>query len=85
MGRYILIFGGMIGAFALIYYREIVGNMVGEAAWMRKVGGIYNVIIIVALVIFFWCVAELTGTTSVLFAPVKYLLPSFNQPAAPTF
>ena len=85
MGRYILIFGGMIGSFYLAYKREQVGDMIGEADWMRRVGGVYNVVLIVALVIFFWCIAELTGTTSILFAPLKHLIPGFLTPTPETF
>jgi hypothetical protein len=85
MGRYILTIGGMVGSFALIYYREMVGNMIGEAEWMRRIGGVYNVVIIIALVLFFWCLAEITGTTDFLFAPLKYLIPGFVKPAAETF
>ena len=60
-------------------YRERIGDAVGEADWMRKIGGVYAVVMIVALVIFFWSIAELTGTTSVLFAPVRLLFPGFRQ------
>lgn len=85
MGYYLLIATGLIGPFAMIYYREAIGDMIGEADWMRKVGGVYIVVIIVALLIFFWTLAELTGTTSILFAPLRYLSPAFWPTAEPTF
>jgi hypothetical protein len=75
MLRYILIFTGMFGSFFMIYYRQKVGDMFGEADWMRKVGGIYNVIVFIAIFVFFWSIAELTGTTSLLFRPFLMLFP----------
>lgn len=73
--RSILSLIGIFGSFFLIYYREQVGNMLGEAEWMRKVGGVYNVVVIIAIVIFFWGLAEITGTTGVFFKPIIWLLP----------
>ena len=63
MGYYLLIGVGLIGPFFMIKYREMIGDMMGEADWMRKVGGVHYVVVIVALVIFFWTPAEMTGTT----------------------
>jgi len=85
MGYYLMIAIGLIGPFFLIKYRESIGDMVGEAEWMKKIGGVYNVIIIVALIIFFWTIAEMTGTTDVLFSPLRSFFPEFRQEAAPTF
>ena len=70
---------GIIASFFMFKYRERIGDTIGEADWMRKVGGIYGVVMILALVIFFWSVASLTGTTSVLFAPLLLLFPGFRQ------
>ncbi len=81
MGYFILYAIGLIGPFFLIKYREPAGDMIGEANWMRKVGGVYNVIIIIAVIIFFWTIAEMTGTTSTLFAPVKGIFPQFRREA----
>ena len=85
MQRYLLIFTGIVGSFLLVAYRERVADMIGEADWMKKVGGVYNFILIVALLLFFWCLAELTGTTALLFSPIKMLFPNLNQPPPPTF
>ena len=60
-------------------YRERIGDAVGEADWMRKIGGVYAVVMIVALVIFFWSIAELTGTTDILFRPLLYLIPGLPK------
>jgi len=77
--KYILTLAGIFGSFAMMYWREPVGNMLGEADWMRKVGGVYNLIVIIALLIFFWSIAELTGTTDILFRPLLYLIPGLPK------
>lgn len=69
---------GIVVALALLKYREPMGNMIGEAEWMQKVGGVYNVIIIISLLIFFWSLAELTGTTDMFFAPIKWMIPGMQ-------
>ncbi|TSC79127.1 MAG: hypothetical protein G01um101425_764 [Candidatus Peregrinibacteria bacterium Gr01-1014_25] len=73
--RYILSIIGMIGSFYLIKFREPLGDMIGETEVMRKLGGVYTVIVIIACVIFFWSLAELTNTTHLLFAPLRFLFP----------
>ena len=84
--RVILSLIGIVGAFFMIRFRELVGDLLGEAEWMRKVGGVYNVVVIVAVAIFFWCIAELTGTTHILFKPLIYFIPGLNRPElAPDF
>jgi Na+/H+ antiporter NhaC len=70
---------GIIASFFILKYRKDVGDMVGEADWMRKIGGVYNVIIICSIILFFWSLAELTGTTQVLFSPLTRLIPGMNQ------
>ena len=79
MGYWLLIVVGLVGPFFLIKYRESIGDMIGEAEWMKKIGGVYNVILIIAIVIFFWTIAEMTGTTGILFSPLKSLFPGFRQ------
>jgi hypothetical protein len=80
--NYVLSIFGIFASFYMIKYREKVGDMLGEAEWMSKVGGIYTVVIFLATFIFFWSVAELTGTTDYLFAPVLWLFPHTSAPAA---
>jgi Na+/H+ antiporter NhaC len=70
---------GIIASFFILKYRKDVGDMVGEADWMRKIGGVYNVIIICSIILFFWSLAELTGTTQVLFSPLTRLIPGMHQ------
>ena len=59
--------------FVLIKYREPAGDMFGEPAWSQKVGGMYNVMIIAGILLFFWGVATMVGTTDILFAPITGL------------
>ena len=66
---------GIISSLAMLKYREQLGNFMGEADWMRYVGGVYNFVIVLAIFVFFWSIASLTGTTEYLFKPFLYLLP----------
>lgn len=70
---------GIVASFFMFKYRERIGDAIGEADWMRKIGGVYAVVMIFALIIFFWSVASLTGTTDILFAPLLLLFPGFRQ------
>ena len=63
---------GMIVAILMIKYREKIGDAIGDAEWMRYVGGVYNCIIIFAVFLFFWSIAALTGTQHILFAPLTW-------------
>lgn len=85
MGYYLLIAVGLVGPFFMVKYRESIGDTIGEADWMKKVGGVYNLIIIVAALLFFWTIAEMTGTTGVLFGPLKSMFPALRQEAPPAF
>lgn len=69
---------GIVGSVLMLKYREYIGNLMGEAEWMMKVGGVYNVVIIAAIFIFFWSLATLTGTTDILFRPLLWLIPGVN-------
>lgn len=72
------IFFGLIGilfGYAIIRYREQIGNALGDPEWAGRVGGIYNVLIIVGIFIFFWSLAVLTNTTDILFLPIVSLFP----------
>lgn len=70
---------GVVGAFFLIKYRERIGDMTGDPEWARKVGGIYNVLIIVGVLIFFWGVATMTGTSDVFFRPLLMFIPGYRS------
>ena len=81
-----IIFGiiGIIGSFFLIKYREYIGDTMGEGEWMNYVGGVYNLVIIVAVFIFFWSIAAITGTQGILLKPILSLLPGLHQTAPAT-
>ena len=66
---------GIAGSIALIVYRERVGEMLGAADWMDYVGGVYNLVILTAVFIFFFSVATLTGTLDFFLTPIRMLLP----------
>ena len=74
--------GILVSAF-MLKYRERVGDFVGEADWMNKLGGVYNVIIIFSIFLFLWSVATLTDTTQFLFAPLRWLIPGLAPPPPP--
>ncbi|TSC57774.1 MAG: hypothetical protein Greene041619_939 [Candidatus Peregrinibacteria bacterium Greene0416_19] len=74
----------IVGSFFLIKYREQAGDMIGEADWMRRVGGVYNLLIFVAVFLFFFGVAGLTGTTDFFFGWLKYLIPGGTRRAVET-
>lgn len=78
--KYVLSLIGIVGSFFMLYYREAVGNAIGEAEWMKKIGGVYVFVVLLALILFLWSIAELTGTTSILFKPLTWILPQGNQP-----
>ncbi len=71
---------GLIASVLMIKYREKVGDNIGEADWMQKVGGVCNFIIIVSVFIFFWSIAYLTGTTDIFFSPVVSTLDNIGNP-----
>lgn len=72
MGTFILQVIGIICAFCMIKYREMIGDAIGEQTWMAYVGGVYNFIMIIAVFLFFWSVAGMTGTTGIFFAPLTW-------------
>jgi len=65
---------GMAAGALLIKYRERVGEMVGDADWMRYVGGVYNFIVLIGIFIFFWSIAALTGTQGIFLAPLVWFI-----------
>lgn len=77
--RYLVSIFGIICSLYLLKYREKVGDLIGEAAWMNKIGGVYNVVIILALFLFFWSIAILTGTQDVFLRPLLLLLPGVGS------
>ncbi len=80
--KFILSMLGVVGSFFMIYYRETIGDMMGEAEWMRAVGGVHVIVVLIAIFIFFWSLAEMTNTKELLFTPILWLFPGSG--GAPT-
>jgi hypothetical protein len=70
----------VVGSPFIMKYREKIGDFVGDAEWMHKVGGVHNLIVILSVLFFFWGIAELTGTTTILFGGIKFLSPGLQAP-----
>ena len=66
---------GIVFASVLIKYRERVGEMLGEPAWAEKIGGIYNLVIIIGILMYFWSISYMTNTQDIFFSPLLYFLP----------
>lgn len=81
MTQFILPLLGIVCAFVLIRYREPVGDIFGDPDWMRPLGGVYFVIVYVAVFIIFWSIAVMTDTTSILFKPFLWLFPTLGRNA----
>lgn len=67
---------GIVCSILLVKYRESVAEMIGTGEWMEYVGGVYNFVVILGVVMFFFSVAALTGTLDIFLAPIRYLLPT---------
>ena len=68
-------FVGIICSIMMIVQRERVADMIGSGAWMDYVGGVYNVVLLSAILLFFFSIAAMTGTLGVFLAPIRFLLP----------
>lgn len=73
-------FLGMATGMLMIKYRERIGETIGDAEWMRYVGGVYMFVMLVGIFVFFFSLAKMTGTTDFLLAPLRFLIP---VPTAP--
>jgi len=74
-----VIFLGFLGLFSsilLIIYRERAAESLGSGEWMEYFGGVYNVIVLGAIFLFFFSVAALTGTLGFFLTPFRMLLPT---------
>ena len=70
---------GMIFGVVLIKYREAVGDMLGNADWMKYVGGPYMLSIWLGIFFFFYSFAYMTGTMEFFLAPLLSFIPGFNK------
>lgn len=71
--KYIFAIIGIGFAFLLMKYRESIGDSIGDQEWMKYVGGIYNLVVIIGVLIFFWSLATLTGTEDIFLAPIIWI------------
>ncbi len=83
MWRYVLSIGGMVASFYMIKNREFIGDMFGDPQWAKRFGGIYVLVVVLAVFILFWCIAALTGTTHILFKPLQILIPGLQEKVDP--
>ena len=77
--RILLSLMGIVGSLYMILKRQQLGDLLGEPEWIHDHGGIYNWIITIAVIIFFWSLAEITNTTDYLFAPIHWILPGARE------
>ena len=75
--KYILAFLAFPFVFFLFKFRESIGNSIGDQKWMSYVGGPYNLVVIIGVLIAFWAVATLTGTEELFFKPILWMIPGF--------
>ena len=62
----------MEDSIALVFLR-VSGDLIGDAEWMKYVGGVYNFVILISIFIFFWALASLTGTERIFFFPIYFV------------
>ena len=73
----------IVGSFLLLKYRERVVAFTGKFGWAEQylgMGGTYNLMVIIAVILFLWGIASITGTTDVLLAPLRMFFPRGAQP-----
>jgi len=68
---------GILLSLAMFKYRERVGELIGDAPWMQKLGGVYGVVMLTALFFFFWSIAAMVGSEHLFFAPLRLILGPF--------
>jgi len=69
MGDIILGFIGIALSFFIIKYRRMIGDTIGNAPWMQRVGGIFTITIFAAIGIFFWSLLMIFGLENVFIGP----------------
>lgn len=64
----------IVASFAIIKWREKIVATTGKFEWCEKylgLGGTYRFMVILAILLFFWGVAKITGTEDVLLGPLS--------------
>jgi len=70
MGHFFLGLLGVICSFMVLKYRRALGDMIGDADWMAKIGGVFNIVIIIGVLAFFWSLAVMFNFTDMIIAPI---------------
>ncbi len=73
--KYVLGLIGIIMGCCLIIWRQRVGDEFGEQEWAYRIGGVYNVVIIVGIFMIFWSIAYMVDTMEFFFWPILMFLP----------
>jgi hypothetical protein len=73
--KYVLGLIGIIFGVCLIIWRQRVGDEFGEQEWAYRIGGVYNVVIIVGIFMIFWSIAYMVDTMEFFFWPILMFLP----------
>ncbi len=81
--QYVLALLGMVASYLMIKHREMIGDSIGDAQWMRYVGGVYNLIVLIAVIFFFWSVAVITGTSETFLNPILRIIPFATKQGVP--
>ena len=65
---------GLLGlgfAYLLVRYREFIGDILGNMEWAKWVGGIYNVIVMVAIILAIFSLLFIFGLEEQLFGGIR--------------
>ncbi|HAI98108.1 TPA: hypothetical protein DCL30_01015 [Candidatus Peribacteria bacterium] len=81
--HFFLGFIGILLSVGIIRYREAIGDTIGEAEWMRKIGGVYMVTIYFAICLFIYSFLSMFGLQDMLLTPIVRLLTPYGTPDGP--
>lgn len=70
MGDFFLGVIGIILSILIIRFRRIIGDTIGDAPWMQRVGGVFTVTVIAAVGIFFWSLLMIFNLENVFLVPL---------------
>lgn len=70
MGDVILGLIGIALSFFIIKFRRMIGDTIGDAPWMQRVGGIFTITIFAAMGIFLWSLLMIFGLENAFLGPL---------------
>ncbi|MBU0767091.1 hypothetical protein KKF55_04940 [Patescibacteria group bacterium] len=70
MGDIILGFIGIALSLFMIKFRRMIGDTVGDALWMQRLGGVFTITIFAAIAIFFWSLLMIFDLENVFLKPI---------------